>query len=203
MGSVGLAPDVAELVPTPDWGSAVTGLFTTCLQRFGTFSSSIVHNTDSKLPICKLEVEQILLLRWGQSLGIAPGGLERYDERLDDDRVRSVAIRVLASLQGVFENQESLLITRYGLTPRGYDSTSGQYLWHIQDQTRFELLATEIMEFVGCLTRLLPISRIQQQLPQAEVAVGGAGTSAVGIGPPLDKSQLLLMTHLFRYRRIN
>ncbi|RPB01166.1 hypothetical protein L873DRAFT_690876 [Choiromyces venosus 120613-1] len=127
MESIGVALGIAGLA----------GLFTTCLQLFDLVSTAKSHGSACQTLLCKLEVEQVLLLKWGEAVGIFNSQNsdreernETYNKRLDDTLIRRAVFNILSCLKATFEDTNNL-VAKYGLQPlqsedQAFDSSPQQ-----------------------------------------------------------------------------
>ncbi|CAZ84103.1 unnamed protein product [Tuber melanosporum] len=113
MESIGVALGIAGLA----------GLFTTCLQLFDLVSTAESHSSACQTLLCKLEVEQVLLLKWGEAVGIFnPQDSDReernetYNKRLGDTPIRRAVFNILSCLKTTLEDTNNL-VAKYGLQP--------------------------------------------------------------------------------------
>lgn len=101
------------------------GLFTTCLDLLDTVSSLGTHGAAYLDLVCALEVERVLLLKWGEAAGLLRNPnptvtqqsaiQQRYSEHLGDKRVLLAVAETLGRLKIRFEDANDL-VRKY--TPR-------------------------------------------------------------------------------------
>jgi len=113
MESTGVALGIAGLA----------GLFTTCLQLFDLVSTAKSHGSACQTLLCKLEVEQVFFLKWGEAVGIfnpqasdRPQRNETYNKRLGDILIRRAVFNILSCLKTTLEDTNNL-VAKYGLQP--------------------------------------------------------------------------------------
>ncbi|PWW72560.1 hypothetical protein C7212DRAFT_286224 [Tuber magnatum] len=131
--------------------AGLAGLFTTCLQLFDLVSSAKSHDSACQTLLCKLEVEQVLLLKWGEAVGIFNSqGSDReerdetYNKRLGDTLIRRAVFNTLSCLKTTFEDTDNL-VAKYGLRPLrsedgGLDSSPRQSTFRVAHEKLRRLL---------------------------------------------------------------
>lgn len=106
---------------------ALCSLFNTCLKFFETITAGRSYGAAYQVLMVKLEVEQVLLMKWGEAVGLfnLPNSTHRNrpDERLNDELIQPVVIKTLSCLKTMFENAEDLTL-RYGLHALSSDEAS-------------------------------------------------------------------------------
>lgn len=93
-------------------------LFTACLDLLDAISSLKTCGAVYQDLTCMLEVEKVLLLKWGEAAGLlqSPNSTttQRYSKHLEDERILSSVAQTLGCLKRKFENANNLA-TKYGL----------------------------------------------------------------------------------------
>ncbi|KAG0633045.1 prion-inhibition and propagation-domain-containing protein [Tuber brumale] len=141
MESIGVALGIAGLA----------GLFTTCLQLFDLVSTAESHGSACQTLLCKLEVEQVLLLKWGEAVGIfnpqssdCEERNETYNKRLGDTPIRRAVFNILSCLKTTLEDTNNL-VAKYGLQPlqsedEAFDSSPPQSAFRVTHEKLQQLL---------------------------------------------------------------
>ena len=117
------APIVMESTGVALGIAGLAGLFTTCLQLFDLVLTAKSHGSACQTLLCKLEVEQVFLLEWGEAVGIFNSQAsdrgrrdEAYNKRLGDILIRRTVFNILSRLKTTLEDTNNL-VAKYGLQP--------------------------------------------------------------------------------------
>ncbi|KAK3396855.1 prion-inhibition and propagation-domain-containing protein [Sordaria brevicollis] len=89
----------------------LAGIFKSCVELFGYFSTYRSYGHDYNLLDAKLHVEKAVLLQWADRVRLLH---EDYDQRLDDPVIRGAVFQVLASIIHLLSESTSLQ-QRYGM----------------------------------------------------------------------------------------
>ena len=105
---------------------SIASLFQTCVQVFDLFNNGRQHGKDYEILSCKLEIERIRLVQWGQEVGLSrilnseagvtmhssgssvidPNLQFSIDSRLGQPQISSLVLYILSCLKLVFEDSE-------------------------------------------------------------------------------------------------
>lgn len=100
---------------------AIASLFTTCLDLLDIISNTRAYSAAYLDLVCVLEVERLLLVRWGEAVGllhrpnINPAIAQPYSKQLEDEEILPIVAEILSRLKRKFEDANAL-VAKY--TPR-------------------------------------------------------------------------------------
>lgn len=97
----------------------LAGVFKSCVELFGYFSTYRSYGDDYDLLDAKLHIEKTVLLQWADRVRLLH---EDYDRRLDNLAIRDAVSRVLCSIMHLLSETSSLQ-QRYGMKPADESSS--------------------------------------------------------------------------------
>lgn len=172
--------------------AGLAGLFTTCLQLFDLVSTAKSHGSACQTLLCKLEVEQVFLLKWGEAVGIfnSQGSdyeqrNETYNKRLGDILIRRAVSNILSCLKTTLEDTNNL-VAKYGLQPlrsddEALDSSPHQSAFRVTHEKLQRLLKSTQQTLFPRKTRWVIQNKAKFELLIAEIR--GFNQSLGGLFP--------------------
>ncbi|PUU78374.1 prion-inhibition and propagation-domain-containing protein [Tuber borchii] len=160
--------------------TGLAGLFTTCLQLFDLVSTAKSHGSACQTLLCKLEVEQVFLLKWGEAIGIfnsqGPDHEQRnetYNKRLGDILIRRAVFNILSCLKTTLEDTNNL-VAKYGLQPlrsdgEALDSSPHQSAFRVTHEKLQRLLKSTQQTLFPRKTRWVIQNKARFELLIAEI----------------------------------
>lgn len=115
----------AELIGTTIGVVGLIGqLFDGCIKAYGFFTTATHLDVDSQRLLCKVRIEEMRLVVWGQEWGVAEGRLEAHLDSARNPQLRVLATQILEELHGTVTDFRRLQ-ERYGLVDDGLGSGNG------------------------------------------------------------------------------